>query len=69
MTAAKRVLQYLNYTANFGLHFNSIDIGNSVAGYSHSDRANDSTDRKSQGGHVFSPAMVEQSRGSLGSEA
>jgi hypothetical protein len=61
MTTAKRVLQYLKYTADFRLHFNSngigngigIDIGNSLAGYWDSDTANDSMDRKSQGGHVF----------------
>jgi len=53
MTAAKRVLQYLTSTADFRLHFNGIDIGNSLVGYSDSDWANDSADRKSQGGHVF----------------
>jgi len=53
VTAAKRVHQYLKYTADLRLHFNGIDIGNSLAGYSDSDRANDSEDRKSQGGHVF----------------
>jgi hypothetical protein len=60
MTAAKRDLQYLKYTADFRLHFNGngigngigIDIGNSFAGYSDSDWANDPGDRKSQGGHV-----------------
>jgi hypothetical protein len=53
MSAAKRVRQYLKYTADFRLHFNGIAIGNSLAGYSDSDWANDSVDRKSQGGHVF----------------
>jgi len=57
MTAAKRVLQYLKSTADFCLHFNrngiSVDIGNSLVGYSDSNWANDSADRKSQGGHVF----------------
>jgi len=65
MAAAKRVLQYLKSTADFRLHFNGngigigigigidIDIGNSLAGYSDSNRAKDSADRKSQGGHVF----------------
>ena len=55
MTAAKRVLQYLKSTADVHLHFNGngIDIGNSLVGYSDSDWANDSADRKSQGGHVF----------------
>jgi len=61
MTAAKSVLQYLKSTANFQLLFTgngigigiSIDTGNSLVGYSDCDWANDSTDRKSQGGHVF----------------
>jgi hypothetical protein len=59
MTAAKRVLQYLKSTADFRLHFTGngigigIDIGNSLVGYSDSDWANDSADRKSQGGHVI----------------
>jgi len=65
MTAANRVLQYLKSTADFRLHFNGngigigngngigSDINNSLVGYSDSDWANDSADRKSQGGHVF----------------
>jgi len=53
MTAAKRFLQYLKSTADFRLHFTGNDIGNSLAGYSDSDWANDSADRKSQEGHVF----------------
>jgi len=52
MTAAKRVLQYLKATADFRLHFNG--NGNyGVVGFTDSDCASDSTDRKSQGGHVF----------------
>jgi len=53
MTAAKRVLQYLKSNADFQLHFIgnginiTIDIGNSLIGYSNSDWANDSVDRKS----------------------
>jgi hypothetical protein len=71
MTAAKRVLQYLKSTADFRLHFNgigigiSIDIANSLVGYSDSDWANDSADRKSQRGHVFlanNGAISRQSR-------
>jgi hypothetical protein len=55
ITATKRVLQYLKSTDDFRLHFtgDGIDIGNSVVGYSNSDCANDSVDRKSQGSHVF----------------
>jgi hypothetical protein len=59
MTAAERVLQYLKSTADFRLHFNGngicigIDFGNSLIGYPDSNWANDSADRKSQGGHVF----------------
>jgi len=67
MTAAKRVLQYLKSTADFRLQFTGIgiEIGNSLVGYSDSDWANDSTDCKSQGGHVFLPrngAVSWQSR-------
>jgi len=51
MTGANRVLQDLTSTADFRLHFNSIDIGNSLSEYSDSDWANDRADRKSQGGH------------------
>jgi len=65
MTAAEKVLQYLKSTANFWLHFHGhgigigigmgigIDISDRLVGYSHSDWANESTDRKSQGGYVF----------------
>jgi hypothetical protein len=55
LTAAMRVLRYLKSTADFRLHFtgNGIDIGNSLVECSDSDCANDSGDRKSQGGHLF----------------
>jgi len=57
MTTAKSVLQYLKSTADFSLHFDhnciDINISNSLLWYSDSDWANDSADRKSQGGHVF----------------
>jgi hypothetical protein len=62
MTAAKRVLQYLKATADFRLHFNGNGNVNGngngngnygVVGFTDSDWASDSTDRKSQGGHVF----------------
>jgi hypothetical protein len=54
-TAAKRDIQYFKSTADFRLHFNGngIAIDNSLVGYLDSDWANDSADRKSQGGHVF----------------
>jgi len=61
MPAAKRVLQYLESTADFGLELTSNGIGigigtaidNSLVGYFDSDWANDSADPKSQGGHVI----------------
>jgi len=53
MTAVTRVLQYLKSTADFRLHFDRNDIGNSLVGYSDSDCADDSADDKSQGGHAF----------------
>jgi len=61
MTAATWVLQYMKSTADFRLHFTGnglrigidIHIGHSLVGYSDSDWAIDSTDRKSQGGHVY----------------
>jgi len=61
MTAAKSVLQYLKSTADFRLHFTgngigigvSIDISNSLGGYSDSAWAKDSADSKSQRDHVF----------------
>jgi hypothetical protein len=55
LTAAKRVLQYLKSTADFRLHFSSSSTGNNdqLTGYMDSDWANDSANRKSQGGHVF----------------
>jgi len=58
MTAAKILLQYLKATADFRLHFNGNGNGNSngnygVVRFTDSDWARDSTDRKSQGEHVF----------------
>jgi len=53
MTTPKRVLQYLKSKADSQRHFNGIDIGNSLVGYSDSDSANDSVDHKSEGGHLF----------------
>ena len=51
LTAAKRVLRYLRKTIDHCLHFNGND--SQITGYTDSDWANDSADRKSQGGHVF----------------
>jgi hypothetical protein len=55
MTTAKGVLLYLKSTADFQLHFNGIDISNSLVGYSDSRWANDSAARQSQRGHAFLP--------------
>ena len=51
LTTAKRVLRYLRKTADHCLHFNGND--GEITGYTDSDWANDSADRKSQDGHVF----------------
>ena len=55
LTAAKRVLCYPRKTADHCLHFNAggSDNDGEITGYIDSDWANDSADRKSQGGHVF----------------
>ena len=54
LTAAKRVLRYLKTTAHHRLHFgDSRSGGGKLTGYTDSDWAYDSKDRKSQGGHVF----------------
>jgi hypothetical protein len=54
LTTARRVLQYLKSTANFRLHFSSSSTGcnDQLTGYTVSDWANDSADRKSQGGPI-----------------
>ena len=52
ITAAKRVLQYLNATADFQLHFNG-NRNNGVIGFTDSDWPSEGTDRKSHGGQVF----------------
>ena len=51
LTADKRALRYLRKTADHCLHFNDND--GEITGYTDSDWANDSADRKSQGGHFF----------------
>jgi len=56
LTTAKIVLQYLISTANFGLHFrssSSTDSNDQLTGYTDSNWANDSANRKSQGGYIF----------------
>jgi hypothetical protein len=53
LSAAKRVLQYLKSTADFRLHFSCTGSNDQLTGYMDSDWANDSADRKSQGGHVY----------------
>ena len=60
LTAVKRGLQYHKTTADFRLHFSSTGSNDPLTGsndqltaYTDSDWANDSADRKSQGGHVF----------------
>ena len=55
LTAAKQVLRYLRKTANHCLHFNAggSDNDGGITSCMDSDWANDSADRKSQGGHVF----------------
>jgi hypothetical protein len=51
LTAAKRVLRYLKATKDYRLHYSSAET--SLTGYTDSEWASDSADRKSQGGHVF----------------
>jgi hypothetical protein len=55
LTAANRVLQYPKSTTDFRLHFSSSSTGSNdqLTGYTDSDWANDSADRKSQRGQVF----------------
>jgi hypothetical protein len=56
LTAAKRLRQYLKSTANVPLHCSSSSSthsNNRLTGYTDSDWAHESADRKSQGGHVF----------------
>jgi hypothetical protein len=68
MIAANSLLLYLNATAYFRLHFNGNRNGNyAMVTFTDSDWANDSTDRKSQGEHVFlicqdGHAILRQSR-------
>jgi hypothetical protein len=52
MTTAKRALRYLKKTANARLRYSSSST-TELHGYTDSDWAQDSQDRKSQGGYVF----------------
>ena len=52
LTAAQRVLRYLKVTKDFCLRYNSTGP-NTLIGYTDSEWASDSADRKSQGGHIF----------------
>ena len=52
---AKRVLQYLRGTTNFGIVFRGDDLSGPIA-YSDADWAGDVGDRKSTSGYVFSIA-------------
>jgi hypothetical protein len=54
LTAAQRVLPYLKVTKDYRLRYNSSTTGPStLIGYTDSEWASDSADRKSQGGHIF----------------
>ena len=62
MTAARRVIRYLKGTTDLRLHFRSGGTdtlangklnGMRISGYTDSDWANDSSDRKSRGGYIF----------------
>ena len=52
LTAAKRVLRFLKSTAHRRLQLSS-EGDSAITGYTDSDWANNSADRKSQGGYVF----------------
>jgi hypothetical protein len=57
LTAAKRVLRYLKQTAHLRLVYsgsaNDLEESGKVQGFTDSDFADDTTDRKSQGAYVF----------------
>lgn len=50
-TAVRRILQYVKETVEFGIKFGSGPA--QLVGYSDSDYAGDTADRKSTGGHIF----------------
>jgi len=51
LTPAKRVLRYLKATRDYQLDYDTHDCN--LAGFTDSEWANDSANRKSQGGHIF----------------
>ena len=53
LTVVRRVFQYLKSTPDFRLHFSSTGSNNQPTGYTDSDWANDTADRKFKRGHVF----------------
>jgi hypothetical protein len=53
LTAAKRVIRYLKATRDYRLHYDTHNHDRNLTGYTDSEWANDSADRKSQGGHIF----------------
>ena len=52
-SGVKRVLRYLKGTEKFGLFYRKGDLKEELIGYSDSDFAGDSNDRKSTSGHIF----------------
>ena len=52
-SGVKRVLRYLKGTEKFGLFYRKGDFKGELIGYSDSDFAGDSNDRKSTSGHIF----------------
>ena len=53
-SGVKRVLRYLKGTEKFGLFYRKGNLKEELIGYSDSDFAGDSNDRKSTSGHIFS---------------
>jgi hypothetical protein len=51
LTVGKKVLRYLKATRDYQLHYDPHN--RNLTGYTDSEWANDSADRKSQGGHIF----------------
>ena len=52
-SAAKRTLRYIRGTSSFGLSYEKMKKNRSIQGFSNSDFAKDSDDRKSTTGQVF----------------